>query len=382
MLAPSVDAAAVEAGAEVLDHGEQPEDAAVLRHLARCRAAPAGAARSPAMSRPSKLHLALGRADQAHDGLERGALADAVAPEQAHDLARARPRARRRAGCGSCRSRCGCVDATRGDRSRRSSRLEVHLLHARVGLDLGRRALGQDLAVVQHGDAVGRAPSPPACRARRSGWSGPSRCGGPAPWCRGSPPRSCPRSARRGRGAAARWRARCRSRGCAARRARGWRPARRPCRARPTDASTASALLDDVAVRAMVVQQAPAVPARLGGDAHVLERGGVGQDVGDLVGARDALLRDAVGRQPGDVLAVEDDAARRSGRSTPVRQLKNVLLPAPFGPMMARISPRRDLEVDVVERGQPAEADGQALGARGSGGGARPRPAPAGAPRR
>src|SRR5258707_209022 len=28
------------------------------------------------------------------------------------------------------------------------------------------------------------------------------------------------------------------------------------------------------------------------------------------------------------------------GRITPVRQLKNVLLPAPFGPMMARISPR------------------------------------------
>ena len=27
------------------------------------------------------------------------------------------------------------------------------------------------------------------------------------------------------------------------------------------------------------------------------------------------------------------------GRMTPVRQLKNVLLPAPFGPMMARISP-------------------------------------------
>src|SRR6266480_4326343 len=28
------------------------------------------------------------------------------------------------------------------------------------------------------------------------------------------------------------------------------------------------------------------------------------------------------------------------GRMTPVRQLKNVLLPAPLGPMMARISPR------------------------------------------
>src|SRR6185437_957338 len=28
------------------------------------------------------------------------------------------------------------------------------------------------------------------------------------------------------------------------------------------------------------------------------------------------------------------------GRRTPVRQVKKVLLPAPFGPMMARISPR------------------------------------------
>ena len=28
------------------------------------------------------------------------------------------------------------------------------------------------------------------------------------------------------------------------------------------------------------------------------------------------------------------------GRKTPVRQLKKVLFPAPFGPIMARISPR------------------------------------------
>ena len=52
------------------------------------------------------------------------------------------------------------------------------------------------------------------------------------------------------------------------------------------------------------------------------------------------------------------------GRMTPVRQLKKVLLPAPFGPMMARISPLRDLEVDAIERGQAAEADGQVLGAQ------------------
>ena len=52
------------------------------------------------------------------------------------------------------------------------------------------------------------------------------------------------------------------------------------------------------------------------------------------------------------------------GRMTPVRQLKNVLLPAPLGPMMARISPRPDLEIDAVERGEAAEAHGQRLGAQ------------------
>ena len=53
--------------------------------------------------------------------------------------------------------------------------------------------------------------------------------------------------------------------------------------------------------------------------------------------------------------------AARGRTETPVRQLKKVLLPAPLGPMMARISPRLDLEIDVVERGQAAEADGQRL---------------------
>ena len=50
------------------------------------------------------------------------------------------------------------------------------------------------------------------------------------------------------------------------------------------------------------------------------------------------------------------------GRSTPVRQLKNVLLPAPFGPMMARTSSRADLEIDLRKRGQSAETDGQQFG--------------------
>jgi len=54
-------------------------------------------------------------------------------------------------------------------------------------------------------------------------------------------------------------------------------------------------LFHRVVERAVMPEQAPAVPARLAGNADVLEGRGVGQDVGDLVGARDALLRDAIG---------------------------------------------------------------------------------------
>ena len=55
---------------------------------------------------------------------------------------------------------------------------------------------------------------------------------------------------------------------------------------------------------AVMREHAPAVPARLRGDADVFQRGGVGQDVGDLIGAGNALLRDEVGAQAGDVLAI------------------------------------------------------------------------------
>ena len=52
------------------------------------------------------------------------------------------------------------------------------------------------------------------------------------------------------------------------------------------------------------------------------------------------------------------------GRSTPVRQLKKVLLPAPFGPMIARIFAPANFEIDVIESGQSAEADGEPLRAQ------------------
>ena len=41
------------------------------------------------------------------------------------------------------------------------------------------------------------------------------------------------------------------------------------------------------------------------------------------------------------------------GRSTPVRQLKNVLLPAPFGPMMARTSSRSTSKLTCVSAASP-----------------------------
>ena len=41
------------------------------------------------------------------------------------------------------------------------------------------------------------------------------------------------------------------------------------------------------------------------------------------------------------------------GRSTPVRQLKNVLLPAPLGPMMARISPRWTSKLTLLSAVRP-----------------------------
>src|SRR5579863_4307600 len=69
-------------------------------------------------------------------------------------------------------------------------------------------------------------------------------------------------------------------------------------------------LLDQVAVRAVMSEHAPAVAARLGGDADVLERGYVGEDVSDLVRPRDALLRNAVWRKAGDVVVAEKDPSR------------------------------------------------------------------------
>jgi hypothetical protein len=81
----SGDAGPVEAGAPILHHREQAEDAAILRHVAD--AALGELVRGESRDGPAlKRDRALPWPHQAHDGLQRRALADAVASQQAHDL--------------------------------------------------------------------------------------------------------------------------------------------------------------------------------------------------------------------------------------------------------------------------------------------------------
>ena len=97
---------------------------------------------------------------------------------------------------------------------------------------------------------------------------------------------------------------------------------------------------------------------RLGGDPHVVEDGDLREDVGDLEGLGEAAPVDHLGRQPGDVLALERAPGPRWAGGGPEITLKSVDLPAPLGPITEKICPRADREADVGERGQRAEALG------------------------
>jgi hypothetical protein len=50
-----------------------------------------------------------------------------------------------------------------------------------------------------------------------------------------------------------------------------------------------------------------------------------------------------------------NDQSPESGWSKPVSRLKNVVLPAPFGPISAVMAPRLQLDVVDVDRGEAAE---------------------------
>jgi hypothetical protein len=76
----------VEPGSQILEHGEQAEDPPLLGHPGDTEACEA-VRRNALQIAPLERDPAAGAARHAHDGLERRRLADAVAPEQADDLA-------------------------------------------------------------------------------------------------------------------------------------------------------------------------------------------------------------------------------------------------------------------------------------------------------
>jgi hypothetical protein len=120
-------------------------------------------------------------------------------------------------------------------------------------------------------------------------------------------------------------------------------------------------LADDVAIGAIMGEEAPAVAARLSGDADVFERRRVRQDVGDLVRAGDALARDAVRRRPRGVLAIEPDMPR--GRTQyPGQAIEERALTRSIRANNRAHLAAFNRKIDLVERGQPAESDGEIFG--------------------
>ena len=83
-------------------------------------------------------------------------------------------------------------------------------------------------------------------------------------------------------------------------------------------------------------------PPPLERDAHVLQhRSGAGTPPRSGTSARSPVRAMSAGAGAGDVATVEDGCGRRVGARNCVSRLKQVVLPAPLGPMSAWIVPRR-----------------------------------------
>ena len=92
-------------------------------------------------------------------------------------------------------------------------------------------------------------------------------------------------------------------------------------------------------------------------DAHVLEHGEVREHRRDLERAHHAAgARSSAGVMRGDVAAVEDDACPRVGGRNLVSRLKQVVLPAPFGPISAWIVPRSTSRSTPLTATKPANS--------------------------
>jgi hypothetical protein len=80
---------------------------------------------------------------------------------------------------------------------------------------------------------------------------------------------------------------------------------------------------------------------RLHRQRHVVERAEVAVDAGDLEGAREALARALRARAASVMSSAPKRTWPLSGRSSPESCLMKVVLPAPFGPITACVSPSR-----------------------------------------
>ena len=159
------------------------------------------------MRRPAKLDLAAGRRHQADDGFQRRRFAGAVAAEQGHDFA---GRDLERHVEQDVRAAVKGVQALdREHHAAASASAEIDALHIRVGAHLVGRAVGDELAAVEHHDAVGMAEdhvhvvlgeqhADVRARARARRRAPSARC---APWA------PCRRWARPSAAASAGWRA-------------------------------------------------------------------------------------------------------------------------------------------------------------------------------
>jgi hypothetical protein len=78
-------------------------------------------------------------------------------------------------------------------------------------------------------------------------------------------------------------------------------------------------------------------PSAGGRDQHILHDGLIEEQLRNLEGAGNAELGDRTRQMRGNVVAKKVTVGLRPEVSR--RMLRNVVLPAPFGPMMARFSP-------------------------------------------
>ena len=267
------------------------------------------------MSLPSNSDRARGDGPQAGDGLQRGGLAGAVGADERDDLALVDRRSDTPLSAWICRSR----HAGRRPQAASAGAPQVGLDDPRVALDLRRRALGDLLAEVEHGDAVGDAHD--QAHVVLDQQHGVARVADPRMSAMQAAllrPGSCRRRARRAGAASARWPGRGRSPAGAGRRRAGSWPRRRPGRAMPTNSSSSRPARGPRVSSLRCAGQAEhgaddaGAVVRVRADEHVLERGHVGEQPDVLERAGDAELGDLVALLAAERLAVEARPRPRS----------------------------------------------------------------------